>query len=371
MPQRINTAVIQIQTFLRGCFVYKHVRTSLTYRQLMTWSRLHRNSLHRQAADRQHAIDHQLGLNVAKLQAVYRGWRGRGKARYVKHRVWSAATLVLQTHLIRPYLAQKQVKQLRSSVKWMRMGAKMNTVRQIQLWYRGRREGRMARIVLMVLKQNRHRLAVIKRMSETYSFHICSTGLWNAKKQYAQQAQQLQWATKYATMVQSVIRAWGAKKIIEKLRTARIRRERRRQHSSIRIQALFRGFRKRGEVVKRAYFVVQEAARRRWVVRASDDVHRTEILHNEQKEKLLMKQNDNNKKLRANVMKYTIQETPLVGRQREQKRDRVVPDSVRQWYDGPHFTTEELFEKSEDNCSMHHSSSASESESESESPRYW
>jgi hypothetical protein len=364
MPERINTAVVRIQSFVRSYQTYRFIRASLSYKQLMTWARLHRNSLNRTKSDKQHAFNVKLGLGIAKLQAMYRGWRGRGKAKFVKHRVHSAATSFLQKAIIRPFLAKRRVTHLRVALKWYTMSSKMSNVQQIQRWYRCRREGRMARIILQVLKQNRYRLSVIKRMSETYGFHICSTGLWNAKKILKEQAQQLQWATRHATMVQSVIRAWGAKKAIHLLRTAKRRKEERRQKCATMIQSLYRGYAKRGEVVKRAYFVVQEAARRRWVVRASDDSHRNEILTNERLIRNQLIQNEINKKLRENVLSYTINETPSSLRNREKNRHRVIPDSINSWYDGPHFTKEELFSESDNDSELG-------SDDDGDSPRYW
>jgi hypothetical protein len=384
MPVHINNAVIKIQTYVRAYQAYHKTRASLSYHQLMAWSRLHRNSVYRAHADEKRAYDTQLGKRIAKLQAMYRGWRGRGKAKYVKHRVWSAATLLLQQAIVRPYLARKKVHRLRMSNRWCTMAAKMVVVQQVQRWYRCRREGRLARVVLQVLKQNKVRLKVIKRLSFTWGSHICSTGLWNAKKEVKKRQQDLQWASKYATMLQAVIRARLAKKITVLLRTQKQRRLRRRLRSAIIIQSLYRGYSKRGEVVKRAYYVVQEAARRRWVVRSSDDVHRKEILTNEKKEKDRLMQHEIEKKLRANVLRYTIQETPDGRIAREKGRNNQVPESVREWYSGPHFSRQELFgegsldsptkrETKEDQESAWSSGSGalSSDDDDNDSPRYW
>ena len=209
-------------------------------------------------------------------------------------------------------------------------------------------------------------------MSETYAYHITTTGIWNALKKYKELAEEEQWATKYATMVQAVIRAWGAKKAVHILRNARARREARRQRSSIKIQCLFRGYLKRTEVIKRAYFVVQEAARKRWVVRSSDNVHRNEILmiEKEHRDKKLFE--ENGRKLRRNVLSYTISETKSDQKKREKERKKIVPESIQGWYDGPHFTKEELFgENVDDDGVEEEEENSSESESDLDSPRYW
>jgi hypothetical protein len=95
-PEHINNACIVIQKYVRGRNEYRNVRSSLTYKQLLTWSKLHRSTVNRTESDKKQRKREKCALGLSKLQAVFRGWRGRGKAKFVKHRVWSAASRVLQ-----------------------------------------------------------------------------------------------------------------------------------------------------------------------------------------------------------------------------------------------------------------------------------
>ena len=95
-PEHIDNACVVIQKYVRGRNAYLSVRSSLTYKQLLTWSKLHRSTVHRTESDKKKKKREKCTLGLSKLQAVFRGWRGRGKAKFVKHRVWSAASRVVQ-----------------------------------------------------------------------------------------------------------------------------------------------------------------------------------------------------------------------------------------------------------------------------------
>jgi hypothetical protein len=210
-------------------------------------------------------------------------------------------------------------------------------------------------------------------MSHTYAYHITSTGKWNALKKLKQIEQELQWTTRYATMLQAVVRSILAKKFANKMRHHRARKEARELRSSILIQKMWRGYMKRTEVVKRAYHVVQEAARKRWVVRSSDNDHRNEILEVERERREWLRREESARKLRQNVMRYTIQETPEGRKGREEKRKSLLPESVKEWYDGPTFSKSELFDDEEDGeeDGVSLSSECGDEESDTDSPRYW
>ena len=359
MPIQILSACVCIQKHIRGRLAYQAVRSSLTYPELMRWSRLHRLSVHCSKMNAKAAVDRKVHHGLAQLQGIFRGWRGRGKARFVKHRVWSAAARIVQLQLLRPYLVRFHARQMRACVRWQYMSQRMMRVQQIQIWYRTQREGRLARAVISSMRAETHRQEVITRMSQTYGFHITTTGKWKAMKKLAAQADELQWTTKYATMMQAVVRAWGAKKATQLLRTAKARRIAREVRSAIVIQSLWRGYVKRTEVIKRAYHVVQEAARRRWVVRSSDNIHRNELLEIEirEREKITLEQIQ--RQLRTNVLAYTIKETPKERKKREKERMNYT------FYDGPHFNLQE------NDVEVHVEESDLEEESDNDSPRYW
>ena len=251
----------------------------------------------------------------------------------------------------------------------------MSNVQKIQSWYHNQHTNRLAKVVLATMRADRVRQAVIKRMSQTYAYHITSTGKWNAMRKLTQMKQEEQWTTRYATMLQAVVRAMMAKKFANKMRHHRARKEAREQRSSIVIQKIWRGYLNRTEIVKRAYYVVQEAARRRWVVRSSDNVHRNEILEVETEKRERLRQEQNARKLRQNVMRYTIQETPEGRKRREKERKSLLPESVKEWYEGPQFSKNELFEdmdvKEEEEDGVSLSSESDDDESATDSPRYW
>lgn len=163
MPYQILNACVLIQKHLRRYQTYTAVRKSLTYKQLLRWSRLHRLTVHRTEMDQKHLLDLKLHNSFSKLQATYRGWRGRGKARFVKHRVWSAAAIKLQLLFFKPALVKYHARQLRATGKWQYMSSKMRIVQTVQRWYRGCFKIMKARAVLANLKYQKHRANVIQR----------------------------------------------------------------------------------------------------------------------------------------------------------------------------------------------------------------
>ena len=88
-----------------------------------------------------------------------------------------------------------------------------------------------------------------------------------------------------------------------------------------------------------------------------------------------MRQEQNARKLRQNVMRYTIQETPEGRKRREKERKSLLPESVKEWYEGPQFSKNELFEdmdvKEEEEDGVSLSSESDDDESATDSPRYW
>ena len=269
VPHALLTATLTLQRHFRGLLTRKHVKAALTYEQLMRRSRLHRLAANRTASDKRRSAQKRLGLRVARLQARFRGYRGRRRAAYVRHRVWTAAARKVQIKAAMPFLARKELRQRRISAMFVSMSLRMREIVRIQEWYRAQLARRVAMTELNTRRYALIRMDVISRMSTTWAAHICDTAVWKTMAELQRQKEALQWAKRYATMVQSVIRAWGAKKAVRLLRTQKARREKRRYNAARRIQAMVRGYQQRGEVIRRAVFVVQEAARLRWIQRSS------------------------------------------------------------------------------------------------------
>ena len=269
VPTTLITATVTLQRHFRGALTRKRVKAALTYEQLMRRSRLHRLAANRAASDARKESQRQLGRTLARLQAMFRGYRGRRRAAYVRHRVWSAAARVVQFGAAMPFLARKELRQRRTATMFVSMSQRMRNILRIQQWYRAQRARRFAMFEVRSRRYAVTRAEVIDRMSATWGAHICDTAVWKTMAELRRQEEALQWAKRYATMVQSVIRAWGAKKAVMLLRTQKARRAKRRFEAARRIQALVRGYQQRGEVIRRAIFVVQEAARLRWIQRSS------------------------------------------------------------------------------------------------------
>lgn len=269
IPTRLIQSTLTLQRMFRGFLTRKYIKASLTYEQLMRRSRLHRLAENRLACDARREKARKLGLALARLQAMFRGYRGRRRAAYVRHRVWSVAARMVQIHLALPFLARKELRQRRVGKHFASMSQRMVKIVNIQAWYRAQCARRSAMQHVHNRKYELKRAEIIDRMSSTWGAHICDTAVWKCMAELKRREQALQFGKRYATMVQSVIRAWGAKKAVKLLRTQKARREKRRNDAACCIQAMVRGYQQRGEVIRRAVYVVQEAARLRWIQRSS------------------------------------------------------------------------------------------------------
>ncbi len=348
LPVALLRATVVLQALFRGRLARARVDAALTYDQLLRRARLRRLAAHRADADARAAARRKTGRGLAKLQAMLRGYRGRRRAAYVRHRTRSAAALVVQRRFARGLLARAWARQARAATLWEHMSQRMLRVNTIQVWYRTHRARRIAVRVADAKRYARTRAEVIERMSRLYGAHICSVARWHTVLELRRRAAAAQFDRKYAVMVQAVIRAWGAKKAVRKLRTQRARRERLLYVSARKIQAMVRGYFGRDEVVRRAYAVVQEAARRRWVVR-SNATGRDDLAEAVAGEDDLLGED-----------RYLVVDTPdnrgddvFAAMGLEGEEEGLTGQAV-EWYHGPEFNAEEL-----------------SSDSGGESPRYW
>eukprot|EP00946_MAST-07B_sp_MAST-7B-sp1_P001982 g1982.t1 len=264
VPQALATATLTIQRHFRGILTRKHVKAALTYEQLMRRSRLHRLATNRAARDKRRSAQKRLGLRVAQLQARFRGYRGRRRAAYVRHRIWTAAARKVQINAAIPFLARKELRQRRISAIFVSMSMRMREIVRIQRWYRAQLARRVAMTALSARRQALIRRDVISRMSTTWAAHICDTAVWKTMAELERQKEALQWAKRYATMVQSVIRAWGARKAVMLLRTQKARREKRRFNAAMRIQAMVREVGEKVDTSAKREDSVDEGSMAKW-----------------------------------------------------------------------------------------------------------
>ena len=361
VPTALIAATLTLQRHFRGVLTRKRVKAALSYEQLMRRSRLHRLVAHRAASDARRESQRQLGRTLARLQAMFRGHRGRRRAAYVRHRVWSAAARVVQFGAAMPFLARKELRQRRTSSMFASMSQRMHKILRIQMWYRAQRARRVAMAEVYARRYALVRVEVIDRMSATWGAHICDTAVWRTMAELRRQKEALQWAKRYATMMQSVIRAWGAKKAVMLLRTQKARRAKRRFEAARCIQAMVRGYQQRGEVIRRAIFVVQEAARLRWIQRSSTlpgggvDV--------------LQPAGAGLVKRPATMLQYQIEAKPeagggagLVAAVEGQGEHAPIQWRELTGYDGPAFRADELLDSDDEDV---------DSLEDGDSPRYW